>query len=93
MNKSDLISNVATKCGYTKKDTGAVVDAFVQTVIEAVANGDEVSIAGFGKFSAVDVAERTGIIQMGERKGETYVTPAHKTPKFKVASAFKEAVK
>lgn len=89
MNKSDLISNVATKCGYTKKDTGAVVDTFVQTVIEAVANGDEVAIAGFGKFGVTERAARSG---RNPLTGETIQIEASKSPKFKAASAFKNAV-
>lgn len=93
MNKTELISKIAGKTGYTKKDTGAVVDALVEAVIEANVAGEEVSIAGFGKFGVNEVAERTGIIQLGDRKGETYVTPAHKAPKFKAATAYKEAVK
>ena len=93
MNKKMLIDVASGKLGVTKKDTGAALDAIVETIIEAVAEGQEVNIAGFGKFAPVEVAERTGIIQMGDRKGETYTTPAHKAPKFKPATAFKEAVK
>ena len=93
MNKNELVTKVAGKLGVTKKDTVAAIDAFVETVIETVASGEEVSLAGFGKFTSVDVAERTGVIQMGERKGEAYTTPAHRAPKFKFATAFKDAVK
>ena len=93
MNKASLIDAISKKTGYTKKDTGAVVDAFVEAVIEANVAGEEVSIAGFGKFGVAEVAERTGVIQLGDRKGETYVTPAHKAPKFKAATAYKEALK
>ena len=93
MNKTELISKVAERLGVTKKDTGAAVDAIVDVIIDTVAEGDEVSISGFGKFVSVEVAERTGIIQMGDRKGESYVSPAHKSPKFKPASAFKTAVR
>ena len=88
-----LIDAVAEKTGYTKKDTGTVIDTIVDVIIDAVANGQEVNISGFGKFVPVEVAERTGIIQMGDRKGETYTTPAHKSPKFKPSSVFKNAVK
>ena len=93
MKKTELIKKVATETGYTQKDIGAVLDTVIGTIIDTVASGDEVNISGFGKFMSVDVAERTGIIQMGDRKGETYVTPAHKAPKFKIAKAFKDAVR
>lgn len=93
MTKTELIAKVATSQGYTKKDTGAVVDAVLATIVETVAAGEEVNLTGFGKFTSVDVAEKTGTIMMGERKGETYTTPAHKAPKFKFSSTFKNAVK
>lgn len=93
MNKATLIDAMSKKTGFTKKDTGAVLDALLETVIETVVAGEEVTLPGLGKFVVVDVPERTGVIQLGDRKGESYVTPAHRAPKFKISSAFKNALK
>ena len=93
MNKKELIAKLAEVMGSTKKDAEAALDAVTTVITDALAEGNDVKITGFGNFSAVEVAERTGVIQMGERKGETYTTPAHRTPKFKPSSALKEAVK
>ncbi len=89
MNKTELISKVAEKLGVTKKDTTAVVDAVVETIVETVVVGEEVSIAGFGKFSVSERAERAG---RNPQTGETITIAASKSPKFKASSAFKNAV-
>lgn len=93
MNKKMIIDAVSEKLGCTKKDAGEIVTTLFNVVADALVDGKDVAVPGFGSFKIVDVAERTGTIQMGERKGETYVTPAHKAVKFKPASALKEAVK
>lgn len=89
MNKAGLIDVVSKKTGYTKKDTGAVVDALVEAVIEANQTGEEVSIAGFGKFSVTERAAREG---RNPATGETIQIEASKAPKFKAATAYKNAV-
>jgi DNA-binding protein HU-beta len=93
MNKKELIAKLAETMNTTKKAAEEALDAVTAVITEALADGQDVKITGFGTFSAVEVAERTGIIQMGDRKGETYTTPAHRSPKFKAASALKDAVK
>lgn len=93
MNKTELIREIANKAGFTQKDVAVMVDAMVDTVVETVTAGDEVKISGLGKFYAAEVAERTGTIQLGDKKGESYVSPAHNAPRFKAASAFKDAVR
>ena len=92
MNKNDLVKAVASKAGVTKKDAETVVDALSAVVTEALVAGDKVALPGIGTFETVEVAERTDTIRMGARKGETYVTPAHKAPKLKMAKALKDAV-
>lgn len=89
MNKKMLIDVVSEKLGATKKDTGAALDAIVEAIIEAVAEGQEVNIAGFGKFGVSERAAREG---RNPATGETIEIAASKSPKFKAATAFKTAV-
>mgnify|MGYP003424761133 CR=1 FL=1 len=89
MNKKMLIDVVSEKLGTTKKDAGAALDAIVEAIIETVAEGQEVSISGFGKFGVSERAEREG---RNPATGESIVIPASKSPKFKAATAFKTAV-
>ena len=92
MTKAEIMKELSDKTGVTKKDAEAVVGALVNLITETVAAGDKITIVGMGTFESVDVKERVGTIMMGDRKGEQYVTPAHKSVKFKAAKALKEAV-
>ena len=89
MNKNELISKVAGQTGYTKKDTGVVVDAVVAAIVDTVASGEKVSIVGFGTFEATSREARTG---RNPKTGEAIEIAASKSPKFKAGSAFKTAV-
>ena len=90
MNKATMIKAIAEKTGFTQKDVTAVVDALVDTVVETVASGDTVKIYGLGAFSVAERAERVG---RNPQTGETIQIPAFKSPRFKAAKAFKDAVK
>ena len=93
MNKSEMIKTICSKVeGATQKDISVIVDALAETITEELQAGGEVTIPGVAKFTVTDVAERKGVIQMGARKGEEYVTPAHKAPKAKIAKALKDAL-
>lgn len=89
MNKAELISKMAELEGTTKKAAGEQVDAIVSVITEALKNGDEVSLTGFGKFSVVERAERQGV---NPATSEKITIPASKAPKFKASSALKNLV-
>ncbi|MBP3439160.1 MAG: HU family DNA-binding protein [Sutterella sp.] len=90
MNKSELIDAIAAKSGASKAEAGKIVDAFIATVVETVAKGDEVRLIGFGTFGVSERAERTG---RNPRSGESIKIPACKAPKFTAGAQFKAAVK
>ncbi|NLZ38920.1 MAG: HU family DNA-binding protein [Firmicutes bacterium] len=90
MNKSELISVVAEKTGFTKKDTEKVVNAVFDGIGEALAKGDKVQIIGFGTFDVRDRKEREG---RNPATGETITIPAVRVPVFKPGKALKESVK
>lgn len=89
MNKTEMISKIAEKTGYTKKDTTIVVDTLCEVIRDAVVAGDKVAIAGFGTFDVSERKEREG---RNPQTGETITIAASKSPKFKAASAFKSAL-
>lgn len=90
MNKQDFCRLASEKCGFTKKEMGKVIDAFIATVEECVAGGDKVQLIGFGAFAARKRSVRTGI---NPRTGEAIEIPAAVVPVFKAGKAFKELVK
>ena len=90
MNKTEFIAAVAEKNGCTKKAAAETVSVVLDTIVETRKKGDEVALAGFGKFSVVDVAEREA---RNPQTGETMTVAAHKAPKFKFASNVKADIR
>lgn len=50
MNKTELVAAVVEKTGSTKKDAEAIMNATFEAISDALANGDKVSLIGFGNF-------------------------------------------
>lgn len=88
MNKKDIIKKVAENTGMTQKDVTAIVDTFVDAVMDSIKDG-KVSISGFGTFEVVERAARMG---RNPKTGMEIEIPASKSPKFKPAKAFKDFV-
>ncbi len=89
MNKAELIDAVAANANLSKTDTGSAVDAVFDAIEKALANGDSVSLIGFGTFSVSNRAARTG---RNPRTGETIQIAASRAAKFKAGKALKDAV-
>ena len=89
MNKAELINAVAEKAGLSKKDTETVVNAVVDVITAALAEGDKVQLVGFGAFEVKARAERIG---RNPKTKESIKIPASKAPVFKPGKALKEAV-
>jgi len=90
MNKTELVAAVAAKAELSKKDAEAAVKAVVDSIAEALADGDKVALVGFGTFDVKTRAARTG---KNPRTGEKIEIPESKVPSFKAGSALKDAVK
>jgi len=84
---ADVVTRLADK-GYTKKDSAVVLGDVLDVIYEAMSDGDEVRIIGFGSFSVIDAkAKRFVNVQTGELSS----VPAHKKIKFKAGEALKRA--
>ena len=89
MNKSDLVKAVAEQVGLTQKDVAAVVDALIEVTTKTLVKGQEVAVAGLGKFVVRNRAARQSV---NPRTKEVIKVPASKAPVFKAAKALKDAV-
>lgn len=90
MNKIGVVEAVNAKMGGTKKSAEDAVDAVFDTITQALAKGDEVSISGFGVFV---VKQRNARMGVNPRTGAKIQVPATKTPKFRSGKSLKDAVK
>ncbi len=91
MTKADLVEQVfqAIGPGVTKKDCSAVVDAFLNAVKQAVAEGRHIEIRGFGTFK---VRRRRPRMARNPRTGESVAVPSRAVPVFKPSRLFKTEV-
>ena len=89
MTKAQIVDRIADATGLTKIETEAVVDGFMQTVLDAVAGGDRVELRGFGTFRAVERAPRTA---RNPRTDVAVPVPARRAAVFKPAQEFRRRV-
>lgn len=89
MNKSELVANIAEKSGLSKADSTRALDAFLESVEDALVNGEKVQLVGFGTFETRERAAREG---RNPRTKETINIPASTVPVFKAGKEFKERV-
>jgi DNA-binding protein HU-beta len=82
---------VAQKSGLSRREASESVDAFLDSITDALRGGEEVAFTGFGKFSVQDRAARQGVNPRNPT--ERVHIPATKVPKFSAGSQLKAAVK
>ena len=90
MTKNELVDQVASRSGLSKKDAGQAVDAVIASIEDALKDGDEVNFTGFGKFHVAERGAREG---RNPRTGESMTIAASRVPRFTAGSGLKKAVK
>lgn len=89
MNKGELVDAIAIKANLSKKETEAVLTAVVDTIVEAVSEGNKVSLIGFGSFEQRERQAREG---RNPKTGEKMTIAATKVPVFSAGKLFREKV-
>jgi len=89
VNKKELIDIVSSKSGMTKIETESLVTITLETIVEAVAKGDRVTLVGFGSFEARERKSRYG---RNPKSGEKLYIPPARVPTFSVGNFFKNKV-
>ena len=90
MTKQEFVDQVADRAGLSKKDAAEAVDAFLNTVEDALKRGSDVSFSGFGKFSVSQRSAREG---RNPATGERIQIAASRVPRFTAGAGLKKAVK
>ncbi|MFA5358714.1 MAG: HU family DNA-binding protein [Patescibacteria group bacterium] len=90
MNKATLIETLAQKANVSKKQAEDLVDALMQTIMDTIKDGGEVTLTGFGTFSARVRKGREGI---NPRSKTSITIPPTKVVKFKAGKVLKETLK
>lgn len=89
MNKNELIAAVADAADLSKSDASRAVDAVFDTIGDALKDGEDVRLVGFGTFS---VASRAATEGRNPRTGEKIKIAASKHPKFKAGKSLKDSL-
>jgi len=89
VNKTELIEAVATAADLPKAAAGRALDAMVESITDALKEGDQVVLVGFGTFSVKERAARTG---RNPQTGDPIEIKAANIPSFKAGKALKDAV-
>ncbi len=89
MKKSELVAEIAKQSGLDNKSAEKALKATIDTIINAVAEGDKIQLTGFGTFEQRTRRARTGC---NPKTGETIEIPASKVPAFKPGKGFKDIV-
>lgn len=90
MTKAELVTKVAGDSKITKAQAEKAVDGFVAAVSVALAEGEKVTLVGFGTFSVGARSAREG---RNPRTGDKITIPASKVVKFKPGKSLSEKVK
>lgn len=89
MNKGELVDKIAEKANVTKKDADSILTAMLEVILDAVADGDKVTLVGFGTFEARERQAREG---RNPSTGQPIKIPATKVPAFSAGKMFKDKV-
>ncbi len=90
MNKEQLVKAIAAETNQPQSVITKVLNAMTETIVETVADGDKVTLVGFGNFEPRPRKERQG---KNPQTGEPLTIPATTIPAFSPGKAFKEKVK
>ncbi len=89
MTKADIVEKVASGTGLTKLETEAIIEGFLNTVIQALREGNGIEIRGFGSYKT---KKKNARYARNPRTGEKVFVPEHYVPVFKFSKDFKATV-
>ena len=89
MNTTELTERIAAEHGVSKDHARKLIDSVFAAISAAACAGEEVNLAGFGRFKVTDRAARSG---RNPATGETIAIPAAKKLGFSPAKAVRDAL-
>ena len=89
MRKLEVVAKIAQKTGIDKIDVLVSLEAFFKEVKELLAEGETISIRGFGSFAVKKRAKKIG---RHIQRNEAVEIPETRIASFKPSKIFNEAV-
>mgnify|MGYP001174390799 FL=1 len=91
LRKNDMSARVAAKLGVSRSQGDEALNAVLDSIQEALANGDRVVLTGFGSFEIRNVKARKVRPIRGGQAGELLTVPEHKRVGFKAGAELSKA--
>jgi integration host factor subunit alpha len=60
LTRADIAENINRQVGLSRADASAVIESLLNHVIDALADGENVKVSGFGTFVLRDKGQRIG---------------------------------
>jgi DNA-binding protein HU-beta len=89
MTKAELIGRMAATADISRDQAKAALEAFTDSVTEALSQGRDVRLIGFGSFVPVD---RKAGVARNPQTGEAVARPASRTARFRPGEGLKSAL-
>ena len=89
MTKAEIVSQIVKNTGIDRKTATAAVEAFMTSVMDSLAAGENVYLRGFGSFNVKKRSQKTA---RNISKNTTIIIPEHNIPSFKPAKTFINAM-
>ncbi|MDR0364713.1 MAG: integration host factor subunit beta [Bacteroidales bacterium] len=90
MTKAEIVAEIAARTNVEKVVVQHVVESFMESVKEAMGQGENVYLRGFGSFI---IKERKQKVGRNIKEKKSIVIPAHCIPAFKPANTFADEIK
>ena len=87
MTKADLARSIAKKHILTQREAISVIDAVLDTISGALAQGEKVELRGFGSFA---VKNRPGRTARNPKTGEKVSVPPKVSAAFRASKALRK---
>lgn len=89
MNKTSLIEIISGDTKLSKAEAGRVVEVILEAMVDALADGEEIALIGFGNFSVSERKSRNG---RNPQTGEVIKIPAAKGVRFRPGKNLKAKI-
>ena len=90
MNKQELVGKIVEKTEMSKKDSEIALNAMVESIQDALTDGEKVQLVGFGTFEVKDRKAREG--RNPRNPEEVIKIPASKAVSFRAGKGLKDQV-
>ncbi len=89
MTKAELVAAIADRADLTRVKADAALDGLIDTIKDALTQGDKITLTNFGSFSVSSRGPRKG---RNPRTGQVIDIPSRASIRFSPGASLKKAV-